>query len=66
MNAITRIYGEHGQDILDLLFKNPAKAIPIVLARMRQKNLEFRSARNDLNKRWKEVSEMATDGYIHY
>lgn len=40
--AITRIYGEHGAEILELLRKNPCKTIPIILARLRQKDLEWR------------------------
>lgn len=40
--AITRIYGEHGAEILELLRKNPCKTIPIILDRLRQKDIEWR------------------------
>lgn len=40
--AITRIYGEHGAEILELLRKNPCKTIPIILERLRQKDVEWR------------------------
>ena len=56
-NAICRIYGDHGQEILHLLKKNPTKTIPVVYKRLVQKDREFRAARNHLNKRWKELAE---------
>jgi paired amphipathic helix protein Sin3a len=57
VNAITRIYGDHGQEILHLLEKNPAKTIPTIFARLKQKGAEFRAARDQLNKRWKDLVE---------
>ncbi|CAN0286194.1 unnamed protein product [Laminaria digitata] len=53
--AITRIYGDHGAEILELLRKNPVKTIPILLARLRQKEMEWRVARERLNKLWANV-----------
>lgn len=46
--AITRIYGEHGAEILELLRKNPCKTIPTILKRLRQKDLEWRVVSVDL------------------
>ncbi|KAK1934653.1 Paired amphipathic helix protein Sin3-like 2 [Phytophthora citrophthora] len=57
LNAITRIYGESGSQILELLRKHPAGAIPIILKRLKQKDEEWRRAREDLNRQWKEVNE---------
>jgi paired amphipathic helix protein Sin3a len=57
LNAITRIYGESGAQILDLLRKYPAGAIPVILQRLKQKDEEWRRAREDLNRQWKEVNE---------
>ena len=57
LNAISRLYGEHGAEILELLHKNPAGTIPIVLKRMKQKDVEWRKARQDLNVKWKETVE---------
>ena len=57
-HAIRRIYGDDGQEMLDLCFKNPAVAIPIVVNRLRQKDKEFRAAREVLNRKWKEISEL--------
>ena len=57
MHAIARIYGDAGQEIIDLLFKNPTMAIPVVMKRLRQKEKEWRAARDFLNQRWKELAE---------
>ncbi|KAK1747405.1 transcriptional regulatory protein SIN3 [Skeletonema marinoi] len=50
-HAIRRIYGDDGQEMLDLCYKNPAVAIPIVVNRLRQKDKEFRAARETTDKR---------------
>jgi paired amphipathic helix protein Sin3a len=47
-----------GNEVLELLRKNPAVAIPTVLARLKQKDEEWRRARLELNKGWKEVRLM--------
>lgn len=57
-HAITRIYGESGQEMLDLMQKNPVVAIPVVVKRLRQKYNDFRAAREVLNRRWKELAEI--------
>jgi paired amphipathic helix protein Sin3a len=57
LNSISRVYGEHGPEILELLHKNPAGTVPVVLKRLKQKDTEWRKARHDLNARWKEVVE---------
>jgi paired amphipathic helix protein Sin3a len=56
-NCITRIYGDAGAEMLELLLKNPAVVIPIVVKRLRQKDKEFRDAKEVLNRRWKELAE---------
>ncbi|CAM9857947.1 unnamed protein product, partial [Ectocarpus sp. 13 AM-2016] len=53
--AITRIYGDHGAEILELLRKNPCKTVPVILARLRQKDVEWRVSRERLNKLWSNV-----------
>lgn len=55
LHSISRIYGENGTEILELLFKNPAGAIPVILKRLKQKDAEWRKARQELNKAWKET-----------
>jgi hypothetical protein len=55
INSISRLYGEHGPEILELLRKNPAGTIPVVLKRLKQKDFEWRKARQELNQQWKET-----------
>lgn len=50
LNAIARLYGDHGEEILELLRKNPIGTVPVILKRLRQKDLEWRRARSELNK----------------
>lgn len=57
-NSIARIYGDAGQEMLDLIVKNPSVAVPVVVQRLRQKDQEFKTARERLNRHWKELAEM--------
>lgn len=57
-HAIARIYGDAGPEMYDLLFKNPAVAVPVVVKRLRQKEKEWLAAREVLNRRWKELAEI--------
>jgi len=57
-HCIARIYGDSGQEMLKMLNKNPVIAIPVVIKRLRQKDEEFRAAREVLNRRWKELAEL--------
>lgn len=56
-NTIARIYGDTGQEMLELMVKNPAVTVPLVVERLRQKNAEWRVVRDRLNKHWKELAE---------
>jgi paired amphipathic helix protein Sin3a len=56
-NSITRIYGDLGQEMLDLLAKNPTVAVPLVVQRLRQKDQEWRQVRKRLNRHWREIQE---------
>lgn len=55
--AIKRLYGDKTIDILEGLKKNPLTAIPIVLKRLRSKDLEWKEARNNFNEIWKSQNE---------
>eukprot|EP00742_Colponemidia_sp_Colp-10_P004189 GILJ01004468.1.p1 GENE.GILJ01004468.1~~GILJ01004468.1.p1 ORF type:complete len:1073 (+),score=176.80 GILJ01004468.1:164-3382(+) len=57
LKSIARIYGEHGAEIIELLKKNPAGAVPVIEHRLRQKDVEWREAKAELNKTWKEICE---------
>lgn len=56
-HTIKRIYGDDGPEMLDLCFRNPAVAIPIVVNRLRQKDQEWRAAKEALNVKWKDLAE---------
>jgi len=55
LRCIERIYGDHGLDVLDLLRKDPAVALPVILTRLQQKQDEWSRCRADMNKVWAEV-----------
>ena len=57
LKAIARIYGEHGAEILELLRKTPAGAIPVILKRLKQKDVLWRKEKRDLEVIWKEQTE---------
>jgi len=57
LKAIARIYGEHGAEILELLRKTPAGAIPVILKRLKQKDVLWRKEKRDLEMVWKEQTE---------
>jgi paired amphipathic helix protein Sin3a len=56
-NVIARIYGDSGQEMLDLLIRNPTVTVPLVVQRLRQKSAEWRSVRDRMNRQWKELAE---------
>lgn len=57
LKSIARVYGDHGTEILELLRRNPAGSIPIILNRLKQKELEWCKVRQDMNKSWREIQE---------
>lgn len=57
LSTVSRLYGEHGAEVLDLVRRNPAVAIPVVLKRLREKEKEWRSAREKAKSGWKELAQ---------
>lgn len=57
LSTVSRLYGEHGAEVLDLMRKNPAATIPVVLKRLRQKEDEWRTAREKAKSGWKELAQ---------
>lgn len=57
LSTISRLYGEHGAEVLELLHKNPAVAIPVILKRLRQKEKEWCAAREEAKSGWKELAQ---------
>ncbi|CAM9156410.1 unnamed protein product [Ectocarpus sp. 4 AP-2014] len=56
-STISRLYGDHGPEVVDLLRKNPAVAIPVVLKRLRLKEEEWCVAREEAKGGWKELAQ---------
>lgn len=48
LNVISRLYGEHGPEILEAIRRNPVGTIPVVLKRLKQKDIEWREARHKM------------------
>lgn len=57
LSTVSRLYGDHGPEVVDLLRKNPAVAIPVVLKRLRQKEEEWCAAREEATSGWKELAQ---------
>ncbi|CAF0864520.1 unnamed protein product [Rotaria sp. Silwood1] len=55
--AVQRIYGERANEIIDGLKRNPRVAVPIVLKRLKAKDEEWREAKKNFERFWKEQSE---------
>ncbi|KAK9814633.1 hypothetical protein WJX72_009077 [[Myrmecia] bisecta] len=55
--AVEKIYGEQGTAIVRLLKQNPGTAIPVVLARLVQKEDEWLRVKQHMAKQWQKVYE---------
>ncbi|KAL9226585.1 hypothetical protein vseg_002380 [Gypsophila vaccaria] len=55
LRCIERLYGDHGLDTMDVLRKNPALSLPVILTRLKQKQEEWTKCRADFNKVWSEI-----------
>jgi paired amphipathic helix protein Sin3a len=53
---IKKVYGrEHGLEVIAALHDSPAISVPVVLARLKQKEEEWKRAQREWNKVWREV-----------
>ncbi|KAJ3524043.1 hypothetical protein NM688_g8631 [Phlebia brevispora] len=51
-----RVYGyNNAHEIVEIMQQNPALCVPVVLARMKQKNEEWRRLQREFNRTWREV-----------
>jgi paired amphipathic helix protein Sin3a len=55
LRCIERLYGDHGLDVTDLIRKNPAAALPVILTRLKQKQDEWTKCREGFNVVWADV-----------
>ncbi|EFJ52117.1 hypothetical protein VOLCADRAFT_56211 [Volvox carteri f. nagariensis] len=55
--SIERLYADQGPVLIDLLRKNPVVAIPVVVARLEQKDEEWRRVRVEMTRVWKRIYE---------
>ncbi|PSC76597.1 Paired amphipathic helix isoform C [Micractinium conductrix] len=53
--AVQRIYGEQGAQVVALLRQNPAVAVPTVLNRLTQKDLEWRQTKEEMMGTWQTI-----------
>lgn len=53
---IKKIYEEdRGLEVIEMLYSNPARVVPILLRRLTQKDEEWRKAQHECNKTWREM-----------
>ena len=52
INAIARIYGDRGDEVLQHLMRNPLVVLPIVYERLKQKDGEWRKAKSEMTDQW--------------
>ncbi|XP_010453632.1 PREDICTED: paired amphipathic helix protein Sin3-like 2 [Camelina sativa] len=55
LRCIERLYGDHGLDVTDMIRKNPASALPVILTRLKQKQDEWTKCREGFNVVWADV-----------
>ena len=64
VGAIARLYGEHGDEVIRHLSKNPISVLPIVFCRLREKDTEWRKARTEITKHWRAITEANYEGSL--
>lgn len=70
IGAIARIYGDSGDEVIQHLIRNPLMVVPLIYQRMVEKDKEWRKAREELMKGWKEEIKkhhrMSLDGQLYF
>jgi len=66
LSAIGRIYGDASDIVLEHLKRNPVAVIPVVMARLKQKDTEWRQIRTQLNNKWRSLHERAYRGSLDF
>ncbi|KAI6691073.1 hypothetical protein NL676_027901 [Syzygium grande] len=55
LRCIRRMYGDQGADMVELLREDPARALPLVLSRLQQKQDQWVAYRSDAREVWKKA-----------
>ncbi|KAJ0043334.1 hypothetical protein Pint_19381 [Pistacia integerrima] len=55
LRCVERLYGDHGLDMMDILRKNSALALPVILTRLKHKQDEWTRRCSDFNRVWAEI-----------
>jgi len=53
--ALRKVYGDKSEEIVGSLRRSPSVALPVVLARLKQKDEEWRRLQRDWNRVWRDV-----------
>jgi Sin3 family co-repressor len=62
INAIGRLYGDRGDEVLQHLARNPLVVLPIVYQRLKQKDVEWRKVKSELWDKWNAACEANYEG----
>ena len=62
INAVGRIYGDMGDEVIEHLARNPLGTIPIIYQRLRQKDQEWRKQKSELLAKWRAMTEANYEG----
>lgn len=55
--SVVRLYGDRANDVFAAMERDPLNAIPVVLKRLKQKNVEWRMTQRQWNQIWRELHE---------
>ncbi|KAK3426239.1 hypothetical protein EUGRSUZ_F02735 [Eucalyptus grandis] len=55
LRCIRKMYGDRGADVVEIVGKDPARTLPLVLSRLQQKHDEWVAYRTDARKVWKKA-----------
>jgi paired amphipathic helix protein Sin3a len=64
INAIGRLYGDQGDEVLQQLCRNPIIVLPIVYQRLKQKDTDWRKAKADFMEKWNAGFEANYEGSL--
>lgn len=64
INAVARLYGDKGDEVVQHLMRNPVAVLPLVYRRLRQKDAEWRRIKSELAKEWNAVLEANYEGSL--